>query len=157
MVLSFYISIGTTTDNPLKVGKSVSWLRDGLTAVEIKPTSSIDQLSPVFIIDYAADLISGGVNYVYAPFLGRYYNALVTVDTPQTIALTCNCDYLSSFDLSSCPITVTRSETAGVNIIPDTKLPIIPNVKDIDSYVLTSSFFDKTDTNSYLLAVIGDD
>lgn len=150
--MSISIDVGYTTDNAAKVNKNVTALKSNVT---INPLSVLDQLSPTFVIDYDASL--WGANYVECAALGRKYFCTVSSNTAQRMILNCSVDVLSSFDLSSCSITVIRNAAAGINIIPDTKLPVIPNKKQIDSYILSSDFFTKTDTNSYLLAVIGDD
>lgn len=148
--MAFTIDIGYTTDNNLKVNKSVTWLQQG---VSISPLSVIDQLNPVFVIDRNDSFLSA--NYVSCSYLGRKYFATVSVDTAQTMTITCKVDHLSSFDLSGCPITVTRNGGIGQPTdYPDTQFPIKPNQKDITSIVRSNSIL-TVNGGSYILTVIG--
>lgn len=147
--MAFYISIGTTTDNNKKVGKTVSY-KD---PVEIHPTSIINQLNPTFIIDRNDSYLS--CNYVKCDFLGRKYFATVSVLPANKMQIECSCDYLNSFDLSNCPIHVTRN--GGINKptkYPDSKFPIYPNEKEITSIVRTNNILN-VNSGAYVLTVIG--
>lgn len=133
--MAFTIDIGYTTDNTYKVNKTVSYIAQG---VSIHPLSTVNQLSPVFVVDYDSRFLNA--NYVIANFLGRKYMCTVSVDTAQKMYLTCSVDYLSSFALGNCPITVTRNGGIGAPTeIPDNKLPVIPNRKNIDSITVFNS------------------
>ena len=133
--MAFTIDIGYTTDNTYKANKSVSYIEQG---VSLHPLSTVNQLSPVFVIDYDSRFLNA--NYVTANFLGRKYFCLISFDTAQKMYLNCSVDYLSSFDLGNCPITVTRNGGIGAPTeIPDSKLPVIPNRKDIDSITVFNS------------------
>ena len=148
--MAFTIDIGYTTDNVKKVNKAVSYIAQG---VVIHPTSSISQLSPVFIIDRDDRYLSA--NYVIATFLGRKYYCTVSVNPAGAMVLTCSVDVLSSFDLRSCPIQVTRCGGLGApTMYPDTKYPIIPNKKDITSIVRSNSELNVND-GVYVLTTIG--
>lgn len=150
--MAFTIDIGYTTDNNLKVGKSVQWLSP-TAGVSIHPLSIINQLSPVFIIDRDDTYLSA--NYVSCTYLGRKYFAKVAVDTAQTMVITCESDPLSSFDLSNCPIQVTRNGGIGhPTDYPDTKYPIIPNQKNITSIVRSNNIL-TVNGGGYVLTVIG--
>ena len=154
--MAFTIKIGYTTDNPFKYEKSVTWL-SGEGGVNIHPLSTINQLSPVFVIDYNAIYLTA--NYVQATFLGRSYFATISVDNAGKMILTCNVDYISSFDLSNCSITVTRNGGIGQPTeITDNKFPVIPN-KVRQSYITVyNSELDEnanyTESPSYVLCVI---
>ncbi len=133
--MAFTIDIGYTTDNTYKVNKTVSYIAQG---VLIHPLSTVNQLSPVFVVDYDSRFLNA--NYVRANFLGRKYLCTVSVDTAQKMYLSCSVDCLSSFALGNCPITVTRNGGIGAPTeIPDNKLPVIPNRKDIDSITVFNS------------------
>ena len=150
--MAFTIDIGYTTDNNLKVNKSVSWLSPN-GGVTISPLSIIDQQNPVFVIDRNDTYLTA--NYVKCTFLGRKYAATVSVDTAQKMVIRCTCDYLSSFDLSNCPIQVTRNGGIGKPTdYPDTMFPIIPNQKSITSITRSNSIL-TANGGSYILAVIG--
>lgn len=146
----FTINIGYTTDNIKKVGKTFTPIQSG---VEISPLSTINQLSPVFVVDFDSSFLNA--NYVECSTLGRKYFCKVSVDTAQRMILTCSVDYLSSFDLSNCPIMVTRNGGIGKPThYPDSKFPIYPNEKDITSIIRTNSIL-TANGGSYVLTVIG--
>lgn len=150
--MAFSIDIGYTTDNITKVNKGVSWLT-GEGGVSIHPQSVINQLNPVFIIDYNASYLTA--NYVKATFLGRSYNATISIDTAGRMVLNCSVDVLAH-DFSNCKITVTRNENAGVNLIPDSKLPVLPN--EVDKEYITVFNDDIADSGlqgyNYILCTI---
>lgn len=146
----FTIDLAYTTDNNLKVNKAYTSIQNG---VQIHPTSTISQENPVFVIDYDNRFLSA--NYVICFALGRKYNATITTDTAGRMVITCTCDYLSSFDISNCPIQVTRNGGIGKPTdYPDTKYPIIPNQKDITSIVRTNTILN-ANSDTYILTVIG--
>lgn len=156
--MAFTIDIANTTANPDKYNKSndTTIIQSG---VSISPLSTINQLTPVFVVDYDSRFLNA--NYIIAPFLGRKYFATVSVDTAGRLVIQCSVDYISSFNLSKCPITVTRNGGIGKPTeIPDNKLPIIPNRKKIDSITVFSPDIDTTwinDTRSlnYVVTVVG--
>lgn len=150
--MAFTIDIGYTIDNNLKVNKSVSWLSPH-EGVSISPLSSINQLSPVFVIDRNDAYLSA--NYVSCTYLGRKYFATISVDNANRMIIDCKVDVLSSFDLSNCPLQVTRNGGIGAPTeYPDSKYPIIPNQKDITSIIRTNNIL-TANGGSYILTVIG--
>lgn len=156
--MAFTIDIANTTANPDKYNKTndTTIIQQG---VSISPLSTINQLSPVFVIDYDSRFLNA--NYIIAPFLGRKYFATVSVDTAGRMVMQCTVDYISSFNLSKCPITVTRNGGIGrPTEIPDNKLPIIPNRKKIDSITVFSpdintTFINDTRSLNYVVTVVG--
>ena len=135
--MSMTIKIGYTTDNPLKVGKSVTWIN---SSVSISPLSTISQLAPVFVIDYNSLYLNA--NYVECTDLSRSYFCTVSVDTAGRMVLTCNVDVLQRSDLGNCKITVTRNGGIGKPTkIPDNKYPVIPNVENTLATIATSDYF----------------
>lgn len=146
----FTIDIGYTTDNNLKVNKTYTTI---LTGVQIYPTSTISQENPVFVVDYNAAFLNA--NYVFCPALGRKYFATISTDTANRMIITCSCDYLSSFNLSNCPIQVTRNGGIGMPTkYPDNKYPIYPSIKDITSITRSNSIL-TANSGAYILTVIG--
>ena len=156
--MAFTIDIANTTANPDKYNKT-----NETTVIQpnvsISPLSTINQLTPVFVVDYDSRFLNA--NYIIATFLGRKYFATVSVDTAGRMVIQCKVDYISSFNLSNCPITVTRNGGIGKPTeIPDNKLPIIPNRKKIDSITVFSPDINTTwinDTRSlnYVVTVVG--
>lgn len=148
----FTIDIAYTTDNNLKVNKSYTTI---LSGVEIHPISTISQENPVFVVDYKVAFLNA--NYVICHALGRKYFATISTDTANRMIITCSCDYLSSFNLSSCPIQVTRNGGIGKPTnYPDNKYPIYPNIKDITSITRSNPIL-TANGGAYVLTVIGGD
>ena len=146
----FTIDIGYTTENNLKVNKSYTTI---LAGVQIYPTSTISQENPVFVIDYDSRFLNA--NYVICSALGRKYFATISTDTANRMIINCSCDYLSSFNLSNCPIQVTRNGGIGKPTkYPDNKYPIYPNIKDITSITRSNSIL-TANSGAYILTVIG--
>ena len=159
MSLTWYsIKIGNITEDPLVAVKSPSWIDQ---AVPLLPTSALDQRSPVFVIDYQDSYL--GANYIECPKLGRkYFIQNKTVDIGKKIVFSCIVDPLSSFDLSSCMISVLRNEGIGAPTqYIDSKLPVYPSKKNISSIVMQqqsvplNSQLDTSAEDCYLLTVIG--
>lgn len=157
MVLSMAINIGTITENVDQVNKSPVWYTGGgETAYSfiIKPTSIINQLNPVFIIDYNSALLN--CNYVSCETMGRKYFAKIAVDTAQTMRIECEVDVVSSWNLSGCPITVVRNGGIGSpSKIPDSKLPIKPSTENIKQIPVENAEFKQLVDYPYVLQVIG--
>lgn len=152
--MSMSIKIGTSTENPDKANKSPVWYNSGQTFT-IKPTSIINNLNPVFIIDYNSSLLD--CNYVSCETLGRnYFITRISVDTAQTMRIECTVDYLSSWNLSGCPITVVRNGGIGSPTkVPDSKLPVKPSTENIKQIPVENSEFKQLLTYPYVLQVIG--
>lgn len=153
--MAFSINIGRTTDNTYKVNKTFTVVKSN---VPISPLSTINILSPVFVVDYDSRLLS--CNYVTASFLNRRYMCTVSVDTASRMILSCSVDYLSSFNLNNCDITVTRCGGLGAPTeIPDNKLPVIPNRKHIDSITVFNAqlgdFRNDPRALNYVITTIG--
>jgi len=150
--MGFYIDIAYTTDPPNKVNRAYTIINQ--SPVLISPLSTINQLNPVFVIDYNAAYLNA--NYVIVDFLKRKYNAVVSVDTAGRMVLTCNVDVLAN-NFSNCDITVTRNGGIGKpTYIPDNKLPILPNRETITSTTATNDYFSTglADNHSYLVTVL---
>ena len=151
------IHLYKTNDDTRKAWKSLTALT-GENGIEAVPTTGMSKLSPVLILAYNSSYLEA--NYCYIPLFDRYYTiGTPDIDIGEKIVIPCSVDAVMSAysSLGGQSINAVRSQSAGINIIPDSKLPILPNVKEVTSTILTSSLFDKSDTNSYLLAVIGDD
>lgn len=151
--MSFYIKLGNTTENAMSVDKIFTEVTPS-GGVEIAPTSTIDQLRPVFIIAYDPNYIN--INYCEAPFLGRKYFAKVNYDNGQRMTIECEVDYLSSFDLSECDMTAVRNGGIGAPTkIQDNKYPIVPNEETIDQVPVNNPELTPNGNGCYVLQVIG--
>lgn len=153
--MSYTINIGTTSDDIKRYKKTVSWIQSEGTAKEIPiaATSVVDQLEPVFIVDYDAAYLT--CNYVYCQALGLSYFCRVSENTAKRIVLTCTVDPLS-VDIDNCKINVIRNGGIGAPTkIQDTKLPIIPGEQEIMQTVATHSALTTSATWCYVITVIG--
>lgn len=148
--MSFSITIANSTAPPNKVNRAYTTIG----TATISPLSTINQLSPVFIIDYNVSYLNA--NYVIADFLSRKYFCTVSVDTAGRMVLNCKVDVLAH-DFSNCPITVTRNGGIGKpTYIPDNKLPILPNKESITSTTAANNWFNTgvLQTYCYLVTVV---
>ena len=116
------ITLMQTADDPRKIGKTTQTIA---ADVACKPSEPFTLLQPRILIDYAAAYM--GCNYVYIPEFSRYYFAELTLMSGRELLLTCKIDVLNSFDLSDVEIMCVRSESAGINLAPDSKLPVDPS------------------------------
>lgn len=153
--MSYTINIGATSDDVSKYKKNVSWILSGVSPKEIPiaATSTVDQLEPVFIVDYDPAYLT--CNYVYCSALGLSYFCRISENTAKRIVLTCTVDPLS-VDLDNCMITVVRNEnTNGPTKIQDNKLPIIPGEQELMQTVATNSSLSPAADYCYVITVIG--
>lgn len=129
--------------------------RTPVTGIDCVPTMPLSILQPEFIVSY--DGTYSLCNYAYVPAFGRYYYCTCTLLTGGRIRVSCTVDALYSHyaSMSNCKCTVIRNENIGINIIPDTQLPVIPNAVDITSIELENSLFNTAALTPYLLTVIG--
>lgn len=146
------ITLYQTNSEAARANKNLS----AIDTVNAVPTDDFDILAPVIVLDYDAAYLAA--NYVYIGLFQRFYyitDRAVTIG--KRIVISCAVDVLMSWVqyMSENDITVTRSQAAGINSMPDNKLPIIPTEKDINSVKLKNSLFTKSENTSYLLAVIG--
>lgn len=146
--MALTVTLMTTTDDPLVVTKTTSTV----ATVTAKPYDNCSIGSPRIIINHSASLEA--VNYMYIADWGRYYFVEPPVVIPGgEILISGNVDVLMSFDaaIRSCPATVIRSESVGApTMIPDSKLPINPNKKELLTAVKA---FTPSGSNCYLVRV----
>ena len=148
--MAFTVDVCYTTAPPNKVNRAYTLI----ATVTVSPLSIINQLSPVFVIDYNSLLLNA--NYVVADFLSRKYFCTVSVDTAGRMVLTCKVDVLAN-NFSNCSLTVTRNGGIGKpTLIPDDKLPILPNKETITSTTATNNYFNSglLDTYCYLVTIL---
>ena len=152
--MSFTVSFYTSTANPKKLDKSGNLTIIG-TAKTLHVKHKIDMLNPVFDVDYNSLFLPA--NYVYIAEFGRYYFCTIATDTAQKMTVSCTVDPLYSFAaaIKNCPCTVIRSERAGINYVPDNKLPIDPNKVKIHGDTLSLNPFNRLTTTDYLIITNG--
>lgn len=152
--MSYTINIGTTSDDVRKYKKNVSWILSGDVPREIPiaATSTVDQLEPVFIVDYDPAYLT--CNYVHCSAFGLSYFCRVAENTAKRIVLTCTVDPLS-VDVDSCKINVVRNGGIGAPTkIPDNKLPVLPGEQELMQTVAENSTLNP-DADCYVITVIG--
>lgn len=125
-------------------------------AKPIAPTGIVSRDLPVITIDYAGSFTDA--NYMYIDTFERFYYVSVAVNIAGKIVLTAtSCDVLKSFeaDLFKVPVTVVRSETAGINEVVDSQLPISQEKIKRRSIPLSNDLFNTQSASPYVLTVIG--
>lgn len=116
------INLYSTADDPRKVTKTLTTIASDVVC---KPAEPCSMLEPRILLNYSAAY--NGTNYIYISDFDSYYFAEKTLVTGGELLLTCKLDPLMSFDLSDIEIMCIRSESAGTNYVPDSKLPIDPS------------------------------
>lgn len=122
MSVTFY----KCSDDPKVLDKTLTAIGT-LSNITISPTDSVSILNPVLIMGYDSNYIDA--NYCkISEFGNRYYFCSVSVAPGQRCIVKCTIDPLYSFKsgLLNIPVTVIRSESAGINYVPDKQLPIDP-------------------------------
>lgn len=149
------ITLMQTADDPRKIGKTTQTIA---ADVACKPSEPFTLLQPRILIDYASAYMA--CNYVYIPEFSRYYFAELTLISGRELLLTCKIDVLNSFDLSDVEIMCVRSESAGINLAPDSKLPVDPSRSYVQGVLFPDQPMMQTTvetyaTNQYLLITNG--
>lgn len=116
------ITLMSTADDPRKVNKTTSTIAADITC---KPAAPFSLLAPSILINYSDAYLA--CNYVFIPELSRYYFAELSLQTGKELLVSCKIDVLNSFNLDNIKIMCVRSQSAGVNYVPDAKLPVDPN------------------------------
>ena len=132
-----------TSDDPRKIGKSFTNLTPA-TAVQGKvpatATSTCSILNPVWLLAYDASYKDA--THVECEQFGRiYYITDLIMGTGGKCYIYGSVDVLATYpnSIKSCPVCVTRSESAGVNWVVDSQYPMNPNKKTVikDKYLTT--------------------
>lgn len=148
MYVTFYIC----KDDPKKVNKTLTEI-GSLKNITIEPTETISILRPVLIMGYNVNYLD--TNYVYISEFNRFYFCTISVSTAGRCVISCVVDPLYSFrtDLIKIPVTVIRSETAGVNYCPDKQLPIDPTRFVLYGAAGSSGVFRHTTNKNYAVLI----
>lgn len=120
LVLTFY----KNTSTPDTLDKEITAIG---TSTPIAPTSTVEKLNPVLVIDYDESLLPA--NYCYIDLFDRYYYCTMAVDIASRLIVSCKCDPLMSAkdSIKNCPACILRNENIGINYVIDKKLPVDPN------------------------------
>lgn len=116
------INLYSTADDPRKVTKTLTAIA---TDISCKPAENFNLIAPRVLLDYSSTY--AGTNYIYISDFDRYYFAELTLVTGKELMLVCQLDPLMSFDISNIDVLAVRSESAGINYVVDSQLPINPN------------------------------
>ena len=155
------ITLMKTADDMRTADKTFTNVSNALTAV---PTADMRALSPTFTISYNSDYLAA--NYVYIDLFDAYYKITgrdITIG--EKIIISCSIDATTTWykkatgNIKNCKITVVRNGGIGrPSLIPDEKLPVIPNKEDILITRATNSNFlnnaDDSDIKCYVLTLM---
>lgn len=122
-----YVNLYSTTDDPRKVNKALSLVAANIPC---KPAEPCALISPRVLLDFSSTYFAA--NYVYISAFDCYYFCEPILQTGRELRLECKLDPLMSFTLDDIEIMCIRSESAGVNYIPDSKLPVDPSRCTLD-------------------------
>lgn len=131
------IQLFKTLDTPIKANKTLV----PLATLTGSPTTSFSIDTPSFVVSYTSVIPS--VNYAYIPDFGKYYFVRPpALNTDGSATLTMDIDVLKTFysGIINCDAVVIRSQSQGLNNVPDKQLPIDPNAVDIVSVMGSKGF-----------------
>ena len=133
-------------------------------ALTARAPHEVSILSPVLTFDYTPVFLLA--NYAYISEFGRYYYIRnITTDTAKRVHLELSVDPLMSFasQIRQCTAQIIRLEDVGAPTeIPDSKLPVVPSRKKIDSITvfspdINSVFINDSRSLNYVVTVVGGD
>lgn len=131
------IQLYKTLDTPIKANKTLV----PLATLNGTPTTAFSIDAPSFVVSYTS--VIPYVNYAYIPDFGKYYFVRPPVlNTDGTAILTMDIDVLKTYysSIMNCDAVVIRSQSQGLNNVPDKQLPIDPNAVDIVSVMGSKGF-----------------
>ena len=136
------INLYTISDDPRKINKTLGTPINGGTPIQLYlRDESTDVLAPEVSFAYSAQYAAA--NYAYIPAWGRYYFISGMRVTPAgRLYLQLKVDVLMTYAsaILAAPVNVVRSESAGINYIHDSELPINPDMCDYTSAFLSAPF-----------------
>lgn len=138
---SLHITFYTTPVSPITVDKLTP-----ATLIKTKAGSPKEDMNinhPVVTLKYDSSLLNANMAYIQE--FGKYYFVHPpTLQTGERMVFTMDVDVLMTYknQIKNCDAVVIRSESVGLNNVPDKQLPIDPNSVDIVS-VLGTKGFDK--------------
>ena len=141
----------STANDPRDAHKELATIASNILCKPSEPCTMID---PRVILNYSATY--NATNYIYISDFDAYYFAELTLLTGGELLLTCKLDPLMTFELSEIEIMCIRSESSGVNYVPDSKLPIDPNNCYLDGKLFPQQPFNENLYGyDYLITVNG--
>ena len=143
------VSLLSTTNDTRQLGKTFTTIAAGIS---VKPTENCSILYPRLILNYSSSYAAA--THIYIPDFGRYYYIKDTIlRTGSEIEIACQVDVLATYStaIKQCSVAVVRSESIGApTMLPDNKLPVNPNKKELLTAVST---FHPSGANCYLVRV----
>ena len=134
--MSFSATLYNNSDDPKVLSKT---LTGGNNVSSIVPTEACDILNPTFILNYNSAYTTCNYIVVGAPFNRSYFITDMKIDIGKKIEITCAVDVLETYkdSIKDCIACVTRNEgIGGPTYVPDDKLPLDPNQKELKSVLL---------------------
>lgn len=110
-------------------------------------------LTPVLI--FTKSNFNFNANYIYIPQYNRYYFINdITTSSGNRVQINCSIDVLKTYatQIKNAPCVVVRSESVGINQIPDEKLPIAPNQYFFEGIDLRGNYPENTGSG-YVISV----
>ena len=154
------VHIGSTTDDPRKLTKTITWITNGQGTTQdfsCVPTADCDIINPTIVLAYDSNIVDK--NYAEISDWGRkYFINDIQMLTGGRMMLVLSVDVLSTYDTSirACNGTMTRATWAGRNMVPDNQFPLYTNQRQV--YVATFSGRPFTPvTGSYVIQTVGGD
>lgn len=131
--MSLTVLLLSSADDPRVLDKTFTTI----STVSAQPTENCSLIAPTITIAYNSSLI--GVTHFYVAEWGKYFFVTsLSVSPGAKTMISGSVDFLTTYndDIRNCMATVVRSESVGApTMIPDTKLPINPNKKELKTAV----------------------
>lgn len=161
IILSMNVTLYNTTDDNAVVSKT---LTDAAALSVIQPTSIMILDAPVIDVAYNAAAITR--NYAKLTitegspasdtYAAYYYITSREVEPGAKVTLHLQIDVLMTYaaDIRKCTANVIRSESAGINYVTDTKLPLNPSQFALYTMPLKTGVFPAAETgNNFVVGV----
>lgn len=153
------VNIGSTTDDPRKLTKTITWIgtQERTTSFNCNPTEACDIINPTLILAYDSNLINK--NYARITDWNRnYFINDIQMLTGGRMLLALTVDVLSTYDTSirACNGCIVRATWAGRNMIPDDQFPLNTNQRNVYVATFSKRPFSATEA-SFILQTVGGD
>lgn len=142
------ISLYKITDDSRVINKTLGTAINGNTPIQLYLRDDVNILTPEVSFPYSATY--AGANYAYIPEWKRYYFITDMYVTPAgRLFLRLYVDVLKTYasGIMAAQVNVMRSESAGVNQVHDSELPIAPDKCGFLNTFLPSPFTQTTNKN----------
>lgn len=148
-----------STDDPKKLIKTFTniYSTDPPTTPINNTQSTMSLLYPSFIVAYHSAIL-GATHVQVTEWGSRIYSITnISFETGGKLVVNCAIDVLATYgdSIKNCKCSITRSESAGINWVPDDKFPIdtMHTITKGESSTFTSPFT-KTSAAPWVLTVI---